>query len=209
MVLSELLVRLREERAGVEKKCKVCSTAGVEGWDALRAEYYRRVIERYSSVISFGEEKSIPELKRIVSPDECVRRKANELAVGEDFAVAAFDYVASLPLLRSKISVSVWLSPSEVMELGCGDVMDKAVLLCSLLLAMGLKASLRVVELEEGLKHPVVVVRGETCALLDPSGGANATGKSPEELLAGFSFQDKRFVRSLYEFDDSAYEAFQ
>lgn len=204
--IEEILLKMRESRGSDEKKCKFCSTSGAEGDDALRSEYYRRVIERYAKVVSFGEEKSIPELKRLVAPDDCVKLKAEELKEERE----TLEFVKKLPLLHAGLSVSFWLSPGESLELGAGDVMDKAVLLCSLLLAQGANAFLRVVELEGGAKHPVVVVKGEReSRVLDAVSGGVFMGSNAEAALVRSSFEGKAYSCSLYEFNAEDYEAFQ
>ena len=206
MSIDEILLKMRESRNSEEKKCKFCSTVGVEGGEALRAEYYRRIIERYAKVVSFGEEKSIPELKRMVAPGECVEAKAAELGGERE----ALEFVKALPLLHAKLSVSFWLSPREALELGAGDVMDKAVLLCSLLLAQSANAFLRVIELDEGTKHPVVLVKGERGArVLDAVSGGSFNGSSADVALRQLSFEGKQYARSLYEFNNANYESFQ
>jgi len=210
MTLKDLLSRLKGVEEVGEKQCKVCSFGGPAAADSLKAAYYKRVIERYAEVISFGEEKSIPELKKLVVPDECVRKKAAEFPV-EGVAEAALDFVQKMPLMHSQLSVSFWLSPSEALELGAGDAMDKAVLLCSLLVAGGIKARVRVLEFEGGFKHAVVLCEKDgSFDLLDSCGSAPAMrGKSFDELLAAYSFQGKRVLKSLYEFGPEDYESFQ
>jgi len=207
MAPKDLLARLRGTDDG-ERKCKVCSLAsGKLPGEALRSEYYKRVIERYAEVISFGEEKSIPELKRLVAPGECVRRKAAEFKGYRD----ALSFVQKLPLLHSQLSVPFWLSPAETLELGAGDAIDKAVLLCSLLIATGAKARVRVLELAEGYKHAVVVLERDAGVfeLLDACEGQPLEGGSPDDALQRYAFQGKQYARSLYEFDAEGYDSFQ
>ncbi|PIT85085.1 hypothetical protein COU36_05330, partial [Candidatus Micrarchaeota archaeon CG10_big_fil_rev_8_21_14_0_10_59_7] len=85
-------------------------------------------------------------------------------------------------------------------------------ILCSLLAYGGGNAVVRVVELEGGLKHPVVCFsHAGVWYVLDPSSENEAmlSGPSLEDLLSSLAFEGRRFTRSLYEFNSAEYNSFE
>ncbi|MEW5955866.1 MAG: hypothetical protein AB1626_05030, partial [Candidatus Micrarchaeota archaeon] len=128
-------------------------------------------------------------------------------------AEAAFQRVKALHFVHADLPVSYWLSPPEIIELGAADPFDRAILYCSLLVALGCKnARVRVVEVEGGVRHPLVLFSfGGKDYLSDPAQDKAAferPGKA-EEILAGFELGGKKVARSLFEFNDQDYQEFE
>jgi len=189
-----------------------------------RAAVYRKIIERYADSINRGEEKTIPELKALVVPSDAtvqdLKAKLLEpILQGRPFdfdndfqqaAEAAFQRVKSLHFVHADLPVSYWLSPAEIIEIGAADPFDRALLYCSLLIALGCKnARVRVVELEGGVRHPLVLFSfGGKTFLSDPVQDEAALTRSGnlEELIASFSFEGRKVSRSLFEFNDQEYQ---
>ncbi len=198
-----------------------------------RALAYKKILERYAEAINAGEQKTIPELKALVNPeDDGVRRlkltflqeinrppETDEAHAGLEpyrferdflaYAERAFAFVQALEKIHSEVSVSFWLSASEIVELGAADAFDRCILLCSLLAAGGCENTrVRVLELEGGSRHPVVVFYyNEKQHLMDASQEASAftfTG-SLEEILANYSFEGKKALKSAFEFNNAEY----
>ena len=199
-----------------------------------RSLFYKKIVERYAEAVNAGEQKTIPELKFLVNPeDEAVIALRQKLlqemqlspspAEGVEqyrferdflgFAERAFNFVQSLQKIHSELSVSFWLSPSEVVQLGVADAFDRCILLCSLLIAGGCEtARVRVLELEGGGRHPVVAFYyKERQHLMDASQEASAltfTGQL-EEIFKSYTFEGKRVLRSAFEFNNADYNEFE
>ncbi len=125
------------------------------------------------------------------------------------YAERAFSFVQSLRKVQSELSVSFWLSPSEIVELGAADAFDRSILLAALLLAGKCdNARVRVLELEGGNRHPVVVFYyGEKQHLMDASqeaSGLTFTG-TLEEIFKNYSYEGKKVAKSAFEFNDKEY----
>ena len=232
MVLDDLIRQLREKRLsdsqGKTLKKGHKHAPASESPDLVRAEVYKIIIERYSEVIGLQEEKTIPELKALVNPeDEAVSaRKAKifEEIKGADaaweysferdfpaFAKKSLEYCNSLKPVNADLSVSYWLKPSEIVRLQAADPFDKAIFLCSLLQSAGGEAKVRVLELEGNATHAVVLLSiGVKKILLDPSCSAEAEeGNSEDEVILKHSAEGKKVMRSLYEFNSTEYSDFE
>ncbi|MFH0835587.1 MAG: hypothetical protein V1834_00295 [Candidatus Micrarchaeota archaeon] len=197
----------------------------------VRNKVYRTIIDRYADAINEGEEKSIPELKTLVNPrDKTVVNKRDEFFMqlkGDEiewqfdfdrdfpgFAVKSFEFVNSLKPVHAELSVSYWLSPKDMIDLGAGDALDKCVFLCSLLISAGCKnARVRVVALEGALKHSFVLFEFKNRQyLLDPSSvesEAVCEAEALEGLFVHYCFDSRGVVRPLYEFNDESFEEFE
>ncbi|MEM0475256.1 MAG: hypothetical protein QW343_00465 [Candidatus Norongarragalinales archaeon] len=187
----------------------------------IREAVYKKLIERYADVIEAGEEKTIPELRALINPEDETVRETKARILDEfpkydfdkhflRFADKAFEFIASLRPVHSGVRVSYWLSPREVIELGAADAFDKAVFLCSLLRAGGnTSARVRVIELEGGIQHPVVVFEFHgRVFLFDAEAKIRQSATSAEALFAKVCCGGKRATRLLYEFNDQNYEEF-
>lgn len=196
--------------------------------DKIRAEVYKRIIERYSDTIGLMEDKTIPELKAMVSPENSavvsIKERIFEGLKGENaaweysferdfpaFMEKALDYCNSLKPVNAELSVSYWMKPEEIVELGAADPFDKAIFLCALLESAGGNPRVRVLELEGNFKHAVVLMElGGKMLLLDPSCSRKAEeGASDEEVLQKHYLEGKKIVRSIYEFSDADYTDFE
>jgi len=213
-------------------------------WKA-RATFYRAVIERYRDYINEGEQKTVPVLKSAIDPKEpTVQKMRSEIVAAivadktaaagdavvesreleynfetdfDDAAQAAFLSVQSLGKTHSELSISFWLSYSEMESLGIADAFDRCLLLCSLLSSLGCKtAMVSVLLLEDGSTHPVVTFGSaeEKFFLLDPCNPkalfAEDTAGNREELVAGFLTGDsKKATRISYEFNRDEYNEYE
>jgi hypothetical protein len=216
---------------GVHEKCEADLESAGERIEELEVEVeqartreavYKKLIERYADVIEAGEEKTIPELRALINPEDEAVREAKAHLLSDfprydydrhfaRFADKAFELIASLRPVHAGISVSYWLSPREVLELGAADAFDKAVFLCSLLRAGGnASARVRVVELEGGIQHPVAVFEFHGKAFLfDAASKTRQSAASAAALFDKLCCGGKKPTRSLYEFNDQNYEEFE
>ena len=117
--------------------------------DALKAynNIYLEIIMRYKEQIEEKEGLYLADLPKLVTPsDENVILLAKEIQgnfpvfnYDENFPDAArltYEYVKNKITLIS-LPIQFWLRPAQTIRYSAGDVFDKAVLLCSLLIAMG------------------------------------------------------------------------
>lgn len=189
----------------------------------VKAAVYKTLIERYADFIGSQEEKTVPELKNLVNPGDEAVQEIKDLLLSEfngfefekdflDFVSKAFNYVRSFKEVHADLSISYWLNPREIIDLGAADAFDKAILLCSLLHSIGCaSAKTRVIDLEGGFTHVVVVFSfGGQKLLLDPSQEEGiASAESEEELFSSYEFSGKKFARNLYEFNNEEYNEFE
>jgi len=218
----------KQKEAEVQPKPEVCAFEKEEAlFYKTRAAVYRKIIERYAEAINGGEEKTLPELKALIRPSDPavqdVKTKLLEpILQGRQFdfekdfqqaAEASFQRVKSLHFVHADLSVSYWLSPAEIIELGAADPFDRALLYCSLLIALGCKeARIRVVEIEGGIRHPLVFFSfGGKTFLSDPAQDKTAFERAgtADELIAAFELDGRKVSRSLFEFNDRDYQQFE
>jgi len=214
--------RISEKLSSLEEEISVCKT---------RELLYRKILERYSEVIGLSEEKTIPELKALINSEDASVVEVKQKLLSElqaqrgpgfvyafekdflDYAGRAFEFVSALRAIHANLSFSYWLSPKEIVELGAADAFDKAIFLCSLLKAGGCdNVRVRVVELEGGLKHAIVVFEFANMFYAFDSSrrepNARLSALNAEEALKEFCCDGKRVTRSLYEFNDVVYNEF-
>lgn len=198
-----------------------------EDSDSVRAAVYKKIIERYSETLGLLEEKTIPELKAMVNPENAAVDKVKqsildsikgqdaawEYSFERDFPVfmkKALEFCFSLKPVNADLSISYWLKPEEILELKAADPFDKAIFLCSLIESAGGSAKVRMLELEGNVKHAVVLVENGRIGLLDPSCSSDLEqGESEEEVLQKHVSHGSRVLRSLYEFSDLEYSSFE
>ncbi|MGC9149682.1 MAG: hypothetical protein ACP5FX_01015 [Candidatus Micrarchaeia archaeon] len=112
---------------------------------------YAKIIERYKKQIEEMEVKSIADLPLLITPkDEKVEELKREIIKkveersGEVYSFNLHFLEAAkeaIKIINSFETVSLplefWFLPKEVIELRAGDLVDKAILLCSLLISLG------------------------------------------------------------------------
>jgi hypothetical protein len=176
---------------------------------------YKKIIERYRELIEAGESKSIPELRSLVRPQSSSVIELKDKLTKEfkpydyerDFVTAAqkaYEFVKD-EIKTEHVNIEFWLSPKDILELNAADEMDKAILLCSLLIALGNKTAKVVVEMKGGLKHAFVMFSfSNRYYLFDPVHDINLAG-SKEILEAQISTEKDEENKLVYEFNDTEY----
>ncbi len=197
-----------------------------KGLYEARSDYYRKIIERYSQAVSNGETKTIPQLKELVNPfDKTVletkqkifsqlnltaeANQANSFLLEKDFpafAKLAFELVQKIQLVKSEVETTFWMGFEDLLSINAGDSFDKALFLCSLLASVGCAtARVRVLELEGGVNHPVVMYFFENKEFLLDSCSNEFLSGQLSEVLEKFYFDGKKTVKSLFEFNNLDY----
>ena len=178
-----------------------------------RTALFKKIIERYREQIEAGEMKTVPDLKNLIDPKGKAVQQIKQ-GIENDFhpylyeknfkeaAGKAFEF------LRDKIGnealpVDFWLSPDDVLELGLADEMDKAIFLCSLLIALDNETAKVVVE-TNGQRHAFVMFEfGGRFHLMDPVHDVSISGSREEVIEAHLLGHDHQLV---YEFSNKGYE---
>ncbi len=126
-------------------------------------DLYLSVIMRYRDYIEENENLYVAELPGLVTPeDDAVVSfaegiKGSSYSYDTDFASAAVSarrYVDSLSTIS--LPIQFWQRTSETMRNAAGDAFDKAVLLCSILIALG-NTSSRVLVLTREAERSIAV----------------------------------------------------
>ncbi|MCX6778298.1 MAG: hypothetical protein NT157_05450 [Candidatus Micrarchaeota archaeon] len=201
----------RGEKAGPEKGKEEPEEPPAK--HKCRAALYKHIIERYREQIEAGESKTIPELRGLVNPnDKTVAAIADHMrgsfhpyVYEEKFLLAArkaFEFVRDDIELES-LPVDFWLYPEDIVELGVADAVDKAMLLCSLLIALE-NESARVVVETDGTRRAFVTFDFKgSFHILDPVQDIFESGVK-EDLIRKHVQGDN--YKLVYEFNNKEYE---
>lgn len=213
---ANILPFLRKREEAQPKEEPPCAKADEELEKCRRRELlYKKIIERYKDLIEAGESKSIPELRSLVKPQSSAILEVKEKLIKEfeeynyerDFPAAAqkaYEFVRD-EIKTEHIPIEFWLTPKDILELKVADEMDKAIFLCSLLIALGNRSAKVVVEMKGGFKHAFVMFSfGNRFYLFDPVHNINLAG-SKEILEAQISTERDEENKIVYEFNDVEY----
>ena len=111
------------------------------------SQIYLAIIERYKDYIEEQESISVAELPRLVSPrNEAVLAKVDEIKEG----LAPYEYnrafreacANAFSFVKERIGnvilpLQFWFTPEDTLSFMMGDKLDKSILLCSMLVALG------------------------------------------------------------------------
>jgi hypothetical protein len=194
----------------------------LEGSGANLLRLYRLLLRKYSEHINEQEKRTIGDIKALVNKEDLTVQsiildlKPENYSFEENFlqaAKACYDFVCKeIDFAKADIDISFWLSPKDILENKVADDEDLAVLMCSLLFALGdEKAQVVIVELESLSTHAFVVTEFKDKFLL-----LDASQKEPfekflgrkEKVLSDYSFEGSKIKRVLYRFNGQNYEQF-
>jgi len=170
------------------------------------SQLYLSIISRYKGYIEEREELAVAQLPTLVLPKgELVVRKAGEIrnsftnySYDTDFpkaAMKAFDFVRE-EIEEVILPLQFWLTPDETAEFRLGDRIDRNILLCSVLVALGNpSAKVFVIKRESGVStYTYFEIDGRT-VLMNVENGTSVFA-SREEMIKQFRIGE----------DDTAYE---
>jgi hypothetical protein len=175
-------------------------------------QLYLSIMSRYKGYIEEKEELAVAELPTLVLPkSERVVRKANEIrgaftnyAYDSDFpkaAMAAFEFVRD-GIEEVVLPLQFWLTPDETAEFRLGDRIDRNILLCSVLVALGNPSSkVFVVKRESGVSTYTYFEFGGKTVLMDIQGGTSVYA-SRDEMVSGLRIGEDD---TAYEFNNQSY----
>jgi hypothetical protein len=189
-----------------------------EQGDALEREsrynrIYLSIIERYKDYIEEKESLSVAELPTMITPKEpLIVKKAEEIKASfslytydlnfMEAANKAFNFVKE-QIEEMVLPLQFWLSPKETLSFMMGDAVDRSLLLCSLLIALG-NASAKVLMIMADEKERKVFVHcefNERLYLFNMEDKIEEFG-TPEEMIMYAEINENA---TAYEFNDHAY----
>ncbi|MEM4336258.1 MAG: hypothetical protein QXY61_04585 [Candidatus Anstonellales archaeon] len=170
-------------------------------------ELYRLIVMRYKELIEKSEDKTITEVRAMISPyNEFIQKKKAELLSDfpsydpeKDFfsiAQKAIEYIKGIENIE--MPVKFWLSFEELDRLRAGNVYNQSILLASLFRALDGKDVL-VYATEKGNFYVGFSWQGLRYAV-NPENGAMFIGEDVSKL-----FQEDR---PMYAFSDLVFESF-
>ncbi|MGC8537742.1 MAG: hypothetical protein ACP5MZ_02020 [Candidatus Micrarchaeia archaeon] len=174
---------------------------------------YLLIISKYKEYIEEKEELSVAELPTLVTPKAAmVARKAADIK-GEfdnydydanfpDAAMKAFDFVLK-DIGDAALPIEFWLMPEETLRFMLGDITDKSILLCSILIALGNPSSKVVVVSRDSTRSIYVYYEfGGSIVMMDVENGKIEKFGNKDEMLKEFNLDDES---AAYEFNDQMY----
>jgi hypothetical protein len=178
--------------------------------DELRLRLYRLIIDRYRDKIEEYETKSVSDLKSLIQPRDGLIAQIRDSITSAfhpyvyeehflDAAKLAFSHVKSFRTIPAP--VSFWLSFSDMQELMAGDEIDKSILLCSILRALG-SENAKVFVTDTKNSYALFQFSGKSF-VCDHSKGEFLGHESGEQALGALR------GKLLYAFNDKEYEDFQ
>ncbi|MGC8622642.1 MAG: hypothetical protein ACP5UC_01625 [Candidatus Micrarchaeia archaeon] len=173
---------------------------------------YLLIIERYKEYIEEKERLSVAELPRLVTPySPGVAKKAEEIK--ESFpsysynlnfyeaSVKAFEFVKS-SIEEVVLPLQFWLTPEETLEFEMGDEIDKNILLCSILVALGNPSAKVLMHIKDSVRKTIVYLEFEgKVYVLDFEEGISVFG-GYKEMLGHLNIGEES---TAYEFNDRTY----
>ncbi len=161
------------------------------------------LVDRHAAEIEGKELRTPTQMKALIAPaDRDVMRLAKELGSGPE----AFRFVRdNVREVHPHINATYWIPPAEVLRIGGADHEDRIILLCALLRALGLEATVITVEMQNKMTRSVV---GLEDRVLDPRNNANWNDYedlSIEAALRKYAFDGFGVRKMIAEFNDRAY----
>ncbi len=190
-------------------------------------EYYHKIlllqtiIDRYADKIETEEARTIQQVKESVQPKnkkvlevcEIITSEIPEYDPKRDLLKAcqlAYERVSERIASVKGPGITFWMTIDEILDKRIADYEDKAILLCSVLRALGADASVLILQMSDGANFPVVELRhGEKVYWLDPNHPHEFnkySAGSREEVMKEFSAEGAKPVSVLYEFNDQEYK---
>ncbi|HVC58697.1 MAG TPA: hypothetical protein VND15_04465 [Candidatus Acidoferrales bacterium] len=179
---------------------------------AKMSQVYLAIISRYREYIEEKENISVAELPTLVTPKaELVVRLAGSIKSElepytydrhfPEAAAKAVEFVRTR-IDDIKLPLEFWLSPEDTIKFGMGDVIDKNILLCSVLVALGNPSSKVLVVIDGTMRsYNYFEFNGRHLLIDFPTGIKGFPTR--EAMLSSLSTNEDSTV---YEFNNQRYE---
>jgi len=175
-------------------------------------QLYLAIISRYKDYIQDKEGLSVAELPTLVTPkDETVVKKATEIRSGFDGYTYERDFYSAASVAFSFVKTGIedavlplefWLSPRDTLTYTMGDMIDKNILLCSMLVALGNPSAKVFVKMkDENFGAFVYCTFNDKIYKFDMVNGIREFGNK-ESLIASLSIDEDT---TAYQFNNQAY----
>jgi len=175
---------------------------------------YLEIIMRYKDYIEENEQLYVAELPKLVTPEnDSVVAAVNKIKSSfpvysfegnfYDAVKLSYEYIRD-GIFTVEVPLQFWLTPEETIRIGAGDMFDKAVLLCSMLIALGNPSTKIIVIISDSTRRFVVYseFQGKIIAI-DVSTGIKEY-KDKDELLMNLGISKGDEIMA-YEFNDKMY----
>lgn len=176
---------------------------------------YLEIIMRYRDYIEEKETMYMAELPTLVTPsDDAVLSKVKSIKsmfraydYDEDFYSAAKEahWFVRDKIIAVSLPIQFWLRPGQTMKLEVGDVFDKTVLLCTLLIALGNATAKVLATINDTEKRFVVHCEFSGKILLFDMGRGITEFATRAEMLESLGIGKDDSI-SAYEFNDKMYD---
>lgn len=214
---------LRQKESELESLKKEQSSFNEEKESKLKL--FKALLEKYSDLINETEKKTVGQIKALIDSENLTIQSLAQRFRKENYAFEKH-YLESLDALLSFIyreitlvslepdlKLSCWLKPEEIMELKMADNEDIAVFACSLMKALGdRKAAVLINELSDLSTKAFILTEFNGMHYLIDVAGKKATdsfkGSTLEEALGSFNENGLKIKKTLYKFNNEAYEQF-
>jgi hypothetical protein len=174
-------------------------------------QLYIAIISRYKEYIEEKEGLSVAELPTLVMPtNQKVKEKVDEIKSGflnynyeNDFTEAStrvYQFV-NKNIAEIVLPLQFWLTPDETLAFMLGDVMDKNILLCSMLVALGNPSAKVFVKMSENTKKVFVYYEFKNVVYTLDEGIKEFNG-GKEEMLKSLNMNEETVA---YEFNNQMY----
>ena len=166
--------------AGMPVNSGMVDEEEVKKYKEKMEEYYHKIllyqllVSRYKEHIEGNETKTVPDVKSLVQPinSNIVPIVQKIKTDNKDFMKqfqSAYDYVDEIHSVPY-IGATLWLSVKEMLDNKVADYEDKAILLCSILRALGANALVLVALMTDGSNRPLVLLSmKDKSIMLDPN----------------------------------------
>ncbi len=175
-------------------------------------ELYLAIISKYKDVIEEGENLTMPQLPLLVTPkNELVVKKAEEIKRGfgvynymlnfYEASIKAFYFVRD-GIKEIILPIRFWVKPEDAIRLGLGDTMDRNILLCSILIALGNPSAKVLVRMSNGERKVLTYYEYEDKVYMLDLKADIRHFDSKEQLLRSLLLNNES---GAYEFNDTLY----
>ncbi len=166
-----------------------------------KLKIYMLVVNRYRDLISEKEERSVSEIRQRVSPYNDLVKSLRDRLLSDfhpytyerDFMQAAQGAISHVTEMKTfRMLIPFWMTFEEMEELKAGGVMDKALLLTSLLRALDSRDA-RVMVTRSGRTYVAFEWKGQMHLVVPESGsllGGDDAAKALANDLLAYSFSD-------------------
>ncbi len=175
-------------------------------------DLYIAIISRYKDYIEEKEDLSVAELPTLVTPDSSAVKEKAEWVKSRfmnytyannfyDASILAFDFV-SREIEDVILPLQFWITPTEAITFMMGDIMDKAILLCSMLIRLGNPSSRVFVKIDDSARRVFVYYEFKSTIYVLENGKDPKEFNAKDDMLKEIDFNEDTVA---YEFNNQMF----